>query len=88
MKMMIVILKDNHADPVTHALTSADFRVTRVASTSGFLRRGVVTLFSGMEDDLVDEAIGIIKSAIPDMDNSHESWATIFVAPLNNFQQI
>jgi len=88
MKMMIVILKDNLADSVTHALTSADFRVTRVASTSGFLRRGVVTLFSGMEDDLVDEAIGLIRSAIPEMENAQESGATIFVAPLNNFQKI
>ena len=88
MKMLIVILKDNHADPVTHALTAADFRVTRVASTSGFLRRGVVTLFSGMEDELVDEAIDIVKSAIPEAENSQDVWATIFVTPLSDFQKV
>ena len=44
MKMIILILKDNDSDAVTQALTSAQYRVTRVASTGGFLRSGVVTL--------------------------------------------
>jgi len=88
MKMLIVILKDNQADQVTQALTTADFRVTRVASTSGFLRRGVVTLFSGMEDELVDDAIDLIRAAITDTEISQEIGVTLFVTPLSDFKKI
>ena len=45
MKMMIMIVKDQDADTLTSELTAANFRVTRVASTGGFPRSGVVTLF-------------------------------------------
>ena len=38
MKMIIVIVKDSDAEQVTQALTSSNFRVTRIASTGGFLR--------------------------------------------------
>ena len=35
MKMIIAIVRDRDADPVSHALTSKDFRVTLTASTGG-----------------------------------------------------
>ena len=38
MKMIILILKDTDSDAVTQALTAADYRVTRVASTGEALR--------------------------------------------------
>ena len=44
MKMIIVIIKDNEADALIRALTSAEYRVTRIASTGGLLRSGVATL--------------------------------------------
>lgn len=88
MKMLIAILKDNHAETVSQALTAANFRVTRVASTSGFLRRGVVTLFLGIEDEQVDDAIEIIRSAAPAMDNPQDTRATIFVTSVKKFVQI
>ena len=44
MKMIIVIVQDNDADTLTQAFTAGSFRVTRIASTGGFLRRGVVTM--------------------------------------------
>ena len=31
MKMIIVIVKDSEAEPITQALTTNDFRVTRIA---------------------------------------------------------
>ena len=55
MKMIILIIKDSDSDHVTQALTSADYRVTRVASTGGFLRSGVVTLLLGV-DAIMDMA--------------------------------
>ena len=87
MKMIILIAKDNDADTVTQTLTSADYRVTRVASTGGFLRSGIVTLLLGVDDDRIDHAIGLIKSKISST-SSAEKRATLFVVPVERFEQI
>ena len=54
MKMIIAIIRDADSDLVTQALTAGNFRVTRIASTGGFLRRGVTTLLLGVEEGQVD----------------------------------
>ena len=66
MKMIIVIVKDTDADSVTQALTTSDFRVTRIASTGGFLRSGVVTLLIGVNDERVDAGIQVIREQLGD----------------------
>ena len=50
MKMIILILKDQLTETMTSRLTGAKYRVTRIASTGGFLRSGIATLLIGMED--------------------------------------
>ena len=59
MKMIIAILKDDDIDNVMQPLMAANFRVTRVASTGGFFRKGSTTLLIGVDDDRVDAAIQI-----------------------------
>jgi len=85
MKMIIAIVRDRDADPVSHALTSKDFRVTLTASTGGFLRRGNSSLFLGLEDDKVDEALQIIRSNLEPPDDPTQKRATIFVMNVNQF---
>jgi len=87
MKMMIAILKDADADQVIQSLTAAEFRVTRVASTGGFLRSGVVTLLIGLEDEHVETAIQVIRAQVSKPD-AQESRATLFVVPVQRFEQI
>ena len=87
MKLILAIVRDSDADPVTQGLTSADFRVTRVASTGGLLRRGMTTLLIGLEADQVDAAIQILrKTCTPAAEG--EKRATIFVVPVERFEQI
>ncbi len=87
MKLIIAIIRDPDSDPVTQALTSAKFRVTRIASTGGLLRRGVATLLVGIEDERVDTAIQILsEKCAPTAEG--EKRATIFVVPIANFVQI
>ena len=86
MKMIILIAKDHDADMITQTLTSAEYRVTRVASTGGFLRSGVVTLLLGVDDDRVDDAIGLVKSKLSS--SSGEKRATLFVVPVERFEQV
>jgi len=87
MKMIILILKDSDSDAVTQALTSADYRVTRVASTGGFLRSGVATLLLGVDDDRVDSAIELIREKISKA-APNEKRATLFVIPVERFEQV
>lgn len=86
MKMIIVIVHDHDADILTQALTAADFRVTRVASTGGFLRNGVVTMLLGVNDDQIDSAINAVRQALPPKDD--QKRATLFVVPVSRFEQI
>jgi len=87
MKMIILILKDSDSEAITQALTSAEYRVTRVASTGGFLRSGVVTLLLGLDDDRVDPAIGLIREKLSPL-ISGEKRATLFVVPVERFEQV
>lgn len=87
MKMIILILKDTDSDAVTQALTAADYRVTRVASTGGFLRSGVATLLLGVDNDRVDSAIELIRGKLG-KSASNEKRATVFVVPVEKFEQV
>jgi len=87
MKMIILILKDSDSDVITQTLTSSEYRVTRVASTGGFLRSGVVTLLLGVDDDRVDSAIGLIREKLTPL-ASGEKRATLFVVPVERFEQV
>lgn len=87
MKMIIVIVKDQEADKLTQSLTAENFRVTRVASTGGFLRAGVATLLIGVEDGDVDAAIRVLRSGLGES-KPGEKRATLFVVPVERFEQV
>lgn len=79
MKMIIAIIQDQDTEPVSKALTSMKFRVTQIASTGGFLRRGSATLLIGLDDDQVDTAIQIIRDTCSISTDPNLKKATIFV---------
>jgi len=87
MKLIIAILQDSDTDNVTQALTAENFRITRIASTGGWLRRGVVTLLVGLEDDRVDAAIEVIRANTVQSEGE-DARATLFVVPVENYSQI
>ena len=87
MKMIILIIKDADSDVITQALTSAEYRVTRVASTGGFLRKGVVTLLLGVRDERVESALELIRTKLTPLP-SGEKRATLFVVPVERFEQV
>lgn len=87
MKMVILIVKDHDADEITQALTAEKYRVTRVASTGGFLRSGVVTFLIGMRDERVEGALELIRKTLTPLP-SGEKRATLFVVPVERFEQV
>ncbi|MBI5822832.1 MAG: cyclic-di-AMP receptor [Chloroflexi bacterium] len=86
MKMIIVIVKDNDADILTQAFTAGSFRVTRVASTGGFLRSGVVTMLLGVEEEQVDGVLQTVRNSLPP--KAGQKRATIFVVPVQHYEQV
>jgi uncharacterized protein YaaQ len=87
MKLILAIVRDADSETVTQALTTADFRVTRVASTGGLLWRGMTTLLIGLDAEQVEAAIQVLrKTCTPAAEG--EKRATIFVVPVDRFEQI
>lgn len=60
MKLILAIVSNDDSSSVSSSLTKANFQVTRLATTGGFLRAGNTTLIVGCEDNLVDKAVEII----------------------------
>ena len=88
MKMIIAIIRDNDSESVSQALIKSGFRVTRVASTGGFLRKGSSTLMIGLEDEKVDEAIQVIRIHTNSSVEPGTKRATLFVLNIENYSQI
>ncbi len=86
-KLVIAIVKDVDAPAIMEALISRDFRVTRIASTGGFLRRGNVTLLIGTEEERVDELLKVISKASAEPPPGQHR-AVIFVIPMEQFIQV
>lgn len=88
MKLILTIIRDSDNELVSQALIASGFRVTRVASTGGFLRRGSSTLMIGVADEKVDEAINIIQdNAAPPIEPGMKR-ATLFVLNVEHFSQV
>lgn len=61
MKLIIAIVQDEDAPGLVEDLTEEEYRVTKLASTGGFLKSGNTTLLIGVEDEQVDNVLNIIE---------------------------
>ena len=61
MKLIIAIVQDEDASRLINNLMSDGYGVTKLATTGGFLRAGNTTLLVGVEDELLDKAMGLIE---------------------------
>jgi uncharacterized protein YaaQ len=86
--MIIAILRDEDSENVSHALVQASYRVTRIASTGGFFRRGSTTLMIGVADENVQAAIEVIRQHCTPPAEPDARRATLFVLNIAHFDQI
>jgi uncharacterized protein YaaQ len=87
MKVVIAIVRDTDDQKVLSRLVADDYRVTRVASTGGFLRRGNVTLLIGVEEPKVQGVIDLLReTCAPPEAGQHR--ATVFVMDAAHFEQV
>ncbi len=88
MKLILTIISDHDNETVSQALIGKGFRVTRIASTGGFFRRGSSTLMIGVSDEKVDEAMQTIRDTVTPAPEPNIPRATFFVLNVENFTQI
>ncbi len=61
MKLITAIVNGDDANVVAAELTRAGYIVTKLATKGGFLKIGNTTFLIGVEDEKVDDVIGIIR---------------------------
>ena len=61
MKLIIAIVQDEDASRLISSLMTEGYRVTKLATTGGFLRSGNTTLLIGVEDEKLAAAMGIVE---------------------------
>ena len=65
MKLIVAIVKEEHAGRAIAALMASEYRATRINTAGGFLKKGNATVLVGVEDDKVDEVLSLVKSRAP-----------------------
>ncbi len=65
MKLAMFVIEDARTDAAVDALVGQGFRVTRLASTGGFLRRGSTTLLVGVEDTEIERCKNVVSKQAP-----------------------
>ena len=92
MKLVVAIVSDSDANRITEALVSAGYPgPTRINTVGGFLRKGNATLLLGTDDDRVESAIDVIRSAAEDRPHTEDASpkrATIFVLNTSRFIRV
>lgn len=61
MKLIIAIVQDDDSGDLVDILTESGFRVTKLATTGGFLKAGNTTLMIGVEKENVDKVLSQIE---------------------------
>jgi len=95
MKLIVAIVQGEDADDVIRAMLAAGYRLTRINTTGGFLRRGNATLLIGVEDHQIDEVIALMQAttrrrteSAPIEKGIPEYAATVFVLDASHFVRI
>jgi len=87
MKLILAVTRDKDTNPIMESLLPRGFKVTKIASIGGFLKRGSTTLLIGVEENDVIEVIDLLKNAVGPPD-SYQHRITIFVINAVDFTQI
>ena len=60
-KLVVAIVNPDDAGPLVDALLEREFRATRLHSSGGFLKQTNATVLLGVDDEAVEEVLGIIR---------------------------
>jgi uncharacterized protein YaaQ len=87
MKVIIAVIRDIDEDRVINQLVSSGYRVTRMSSTGGFLRRGNATLMIGADEEQLTKVQNQIEGACSEPDPG-QNRAVLFVLNVRDFKVV
>lgn len=90
MKMILAIMPTTISEQVSKTLLDSQYRVTKFASTAGFLAGGTTTLMVGLDADKVEKGLTLIREQIPaleEVDSAH-ARVTIYVLNMIDFDRV
>ena len=61
LKLVLAIVQDDDAIDLIEELTDKNYRVTKLATTGGFLKSGNTTLMIGVEEKVVKDVVKVIE---------------------------
>ena len=86
MKLILAVIRDIDGEPVIRTLIKAGYRVTRLASTGGFLRRGNITLMVCVNESEEQKVIDLMREAVgPPEKEQHR--VTLFILNATGSEQ-
>jgi uncharacterized protein YaaQ len=88
MKMIVAIAEENLHTEISNSLINKGFRVTQLSTTSGFLRGGSTTLMIGVGNEKVEEALQLIRDAVPKSPDDETNRVTLYVLNVKSFHQL
>ena len=109
MKMVMAVVRYQDSSALLDRLAQKGFAATLVNSRGGYTHEGNATIFCGIEDEWVEEILGLIRETcrtrtqyvtplppvmelgelhLPDPVEKHLGGATVFVMPVEVFEQI
>ena len=85
--LVAAIVHSASAGTCLQALLDAGYRVTRIKTVGGFLRRGYPALLTGVAPDRVDHAVGLLRQACRQR-SADSTPGIVFVLPVAPFLQV
>jgi uncharacterized protein YaaQ len=79
-KLLVFVIDTGRADETVDALIGAGMRVTKLASTGGWLRKGNTTLLVGLEEQDIAQAQEIVHKVA--------AGSLAFTLPLERFERL
>ena len=93
MKLVWAIVQNEDAGNAVKALNGKGYRITRINTVGGLLKRGNVTLLTGVESEQVDDVIETLRQQCRARAASHDApaeqaRAVVFVLDAPGFLQV
>lgn len=60
-KMCILVVADSDSNQLMKQMVEGGYSATKIGSTGGFLRRGSVTILSGVRDDQLEPLLDVVR---------------------------
>ena len=88
MKLMIIIVSSIDSDSLIKSMLNEGFRITRISSSGGFVRRGSSTLLLGVEADKVERARQMVHEHCPPTIDPSLKKVAIYVLKVDRFEKL